>query len=164
MATVSQAAKSLGLQLDKLSGKYYSPSTGKYYDSAAAQQVNTYRNPLFQAAYNNPPPTYAMLYGIPRSNQPTGVLSGQGFQFTPFTGNARGITQGQYSVIDRIINEKPVSASAYRPENILASLFGGFNFSGMPMMASAPTMSTGMDGMYGAGRFLSAPAIQGLIK
>ena len=126
-AQMAEAAQSAGLTLDPLSGMYYQPKTGQFYQSA--QKSAPARQGLGVFGVMN------------RQQKNSNVLNAGGYQFNPFTGNAPGITGGLFSPIGRF-EESPQTFEA--PVGILNALFGGIDFSGS--QSAGPS--------YGAGRFL----------
>lgn len=127
-AQMAEAAQSAGLTLDPLSGMYYQPKTGQFYQSA--QKSIPFRQTDL---------SIQSLMG--RKGKDTNVLNAGGYTFNPFTGNAPGITGGLFSPIGRF-EESPQTFEA--PVGILNALFGGIDFSGS--QSAGPS--------YGAGRFL----------
>lgn len=131
--------------LQDSTGYYLEPTTGQYYSPYTAP-VRSY-NPMmgFGMGGFQPQQNYGIASMIGMNNRPSapeGLMTFDGKQYKPFTGNAAGISQGKRSVVDALVGgRQPYQYNVPLLANMFPSLQG-------QMQEQAP------QGNAGAGRFL----------
>jgi hypothetical protein len=119
-------------------GYYLEPSTGQYYSPYTAPAMS----------YNPFGMGMGMGMGMIGMNNsyspPAGLISSGGKQYTPFTGNAAGISQGKRSVVDALVGgRQPYQYNVPSLSDMFPDMQGA-----MQQTAAMP------QGNAGAGRFL----------
>lgn len=137
--SLEAATKGAGLVLDPLSGMYYQPSSGQFYQSGTFQN----QSPVPRLIGFDQYVQFSQFGNRAKAQEtPSNALNFGGYVFNPFTGNARGVTSGLFSPIDRY---QPSPQTFEAPVGILNSLFGDIEF---------PSSTQSSGAAYGAGRFL----------
>lgn len=126
-------------------GYYLEPTTGQYYSPyTAPRSVGGVPFGYFGMGGFQPQQNYGIggMFGVGRS-APEGLMTFDGKQYKPFTGNAAGISQGKRSVVDALVGGR--QPYQYNVPS-LASMF--------PALQGQMQGQMPMQGDSGAGRFM----------